>query len=66
LVKVKAEPAPDAITIYSNGGLSDNDETKGEEHEAAIKSPHKGKKRVTSEVSLLLFIVTLYYPKYYS
>jgi hypothetical protein len=47
--KVKAEPTPD-ITIFSDGGLSDADEIKGEEREAAIKSPPKGKKRVTSEV----------------
>jgi hypothetical protein len=43
-VKVKAEPVPDTITLHSDGGLSDNDETKGEEREAAIKSPPKGKK----------------------
>jgi hypothetical protein len=48
--KVKAEPVPD-ITIFSDGGLSDADEIKGEEREAAIKSPPKGKKRVTNEVS---------------
>jgi len=65
LVKVKAELEPDAITIYSNGGLSDTDEIKGEEREAAIKSPPKGKKWVTSEVSLLPFIVIIYYFKYY-
>ena len=34
-----------------DGGLSDHDETKGPEREAAIKSPPKGKKRVTSSVS---------------
>jgi hypothetical protein len=28
-VKVKAEPALDIIEIYSDGGLSDNDETRG-------------------------------------
>ncbi|KIM91584.1 hypothetical protein PILCRDRAFT_738 [Piloderma croceum F 1598] len=44
--KVKAEPTPD-ITIFSDGGLSDADDIKGEEWEAAIKSPPKGKKRVT-------------------
>ena len=44
---VKAEPA---VSIYNNGGLSDNEEIKGEEREFAIKSPPKGKKRITSEV----------------
>ncbi len=46
--KVKTEP------VYHrneyNGGLSDNDEIKGEEREVAINSPPKGKRRVTSEV----------------
>jgi len=56
--KVKAEPTPD-ITIFSDGGLSDADEIKGEEREAAIKSPPKGKKRVTSEVHK--FLLLLYY-----
>ena len=44
LVKVKAEPAPDAIKFYSNGGLSDNDEVNGIEREVAVTSPPKGKK----------------------
>jgi hypothetical protein len=47
-VKVKDEPAP-MISLF-DGGLSDNDEMRGEEREAAINSPPKGKKRVTSEV----------------
>jgi hypothetical protein len=47
-VKVKAEPE---IALYSDAGLSDYDETIGNEWEAAIKSPPKGKKRVTNEVS---------------
>src|ERR1700722_10262491 len=51
--KVKAEPAPE-ITIMSDGGLSDNDETNGEERRAAVNSPPKGKKRVNSNVSPLL------------
>jgi hypothetical protein len=61
LVKVKAEPVPDTIAIHSDGGLSDNDETKGEEQDAAINSPPKGKKQATSEVSLffvLFYIIT--------
>lgn len=45
------EPEPAAtIRFNENGGLSDNDETMGEEREAAFASPFKGKKRVTSEV----------------
>ena len=52
--KVKAEPAPDADTMYYSGGLSDNDEMRGEEREFAINSPPKEKKRLTSEVSLHL------------
>ena len=49
-VKVKTEPAP-GIALYSDGGLSDYDETIGKEREAAVNSPPKGKKQVTSEVS---------------
>jgi hypothetical protein len=49
LVKVKNEPAP-ALSLLNNGGLSDNDEIKGEEREFAVNSPPKGKKRITSEV----------------
>jgi hypothetical protein len=49
-VKVKPEPEPE-MALYSDGGLSDRDETIGKEREAAINSPPKGKKRVTSEVS---------------
>lgn len=48
-VKVKEEPVP-ALSLFDDGGLSDNDEMRGEEREAAINSPPKGKKRVTSEV----------------
>jgi hypothetical protein len=54
-VKVKAEPVP-TLSMYDDGGLSDNDETRGEEREVAINSPPKGKKQVTSEVSLLSLI----------
>jgi hypothetical protein len=35
LAKVKAEPTPN-ITIFSNGGLFNADEIKGEELEAGI------------------------------
>lgn len=52
VVKVKSEPVP-TVFLDDNGGLSDNDEMKGEEREVAIKSPPKGKKRVTSEVRCL-------------
>ena len=54
LVKVKTE-----IPIFSrnnNGGLLDNDELMDEEWEVAVKSPSKGKKRVTSEVGYYLFL----------
>lgn len=53
-VKVTAESASNAVPFdqsESMGGLSDNDEMKGEERVAAINSPPKGKKRVTSSVS---------------
>lgn len=48
-VKVKAERVP-ALSMYNNGGLSDNDEMRGEEREVAVNSPPKGKRRITSEV----------------
>jgi len=46
------------------GGLSDQDETIGTEREAAVLSPPKGKQRVTSAVSLLLFCTMLVYAMY--
>ena len=55
-VKVKAKLAPE-ILVYNNGGLSDNDELTGEEQEVAIKSPPKGKKRMTSEVVSFFFSI---------
>ena len=58
-VKVKAEPVPE-LSMYDDGGLSDNDEIRGEEREVAINSPPKGKKRVTSEVSLFSLIQVSY------
>jgi len=48
-VKVKEEPVP-ALSLFDDGGLSDNDEMRGEEQEAVINCPPKGKKQVTSEV----------------
>lgn len=53
--KVKPEPEPE-----HGGGLSDYDETKGNEREAAINSPPKGKKRVTSEVSVSFLLSNNY------
>lgn len=54
--KVKLEPAP-PICLHDNGGLSDYDETRGEEREAAIISPIKGKKRVVSEVCKYFYLI---------
>jgi hypothetical protein len=51
--KAKVEPAPKTITVLSDGGLSDCDETNGVEWLAAVNSPLKGQNPVTSEVSLL-------------
>jgi hypothetical protein len=50
-VKVKVELP--SLLLHIDGGLSDNNKRRGEEWEAAINSPPKGKKQVTSEVSLL-------------
>jgi len=47
---VKISDPDDGIKI-AEGGLSDIDETKGYERDAAIKSPPKGKQRITSSVS---------------
>ncbi|KAI9463505.1 hypothetical protein F5148DRAFT_1150266 [Russula earlei] len=51
-VKVKAKLVPE-LSMYDDGGLSDNDETKGKEWEVTINSPPKGKKWVTSEVVII-------------
>ncbi|KAH9038774.1 hypothetical protein EDB85DRAFT_2141661 [Lactarius pseudohatsudake] len=40
---------PPTLTLHDEGGLSDNDEMRGPEREAAINSPLKGTGRVTSE-----------------
>lgn len=50
---IKAEPQND-IEI-AELGLSDEDETKGLERDAAIMSPPKGKKRINSSVGNILF-----------
>ena len=47
---VKISDHDDSIKI-AEGGLLDIDETKGYERDAAIKSPPKGKQRITSSVS---------------
>jgi len=62
LVNVKAEPAP-VLSLLDDGGLSDNDEMRGEEQEAAINSPPKGKKRATNEVGT--FVVSVWRANYY-
>jgi hypothetical protein len=49
------KPDPDSINIY-DGGLSDRDETRGHERDAAVFSPPKGKIRLNSEVSILSYI----------
>ena len=49
--EVKAKPR-ELIAVMSDAGLSDNDEINGEERLVAINSPPKGKRRVTSDVSL--------------
>jgi hypothetical protein len=49
-IPIKVE-SHDTFIQVSEGGLEDDDETAGLEREAAIKSPPKGKKRVSSSVS---------------
>jgi hypothetical protein len=58
--KVKVEPAAD-ITIFSDGGLLDADEIKGEEQEAAVKSPPKGKKQVSNDVHFFCCYIIITY-----
>jgi hypothetical protein len=53
-LKVNPEPT---IGFNENGGLSDNDETVGEERDAAFASPIKGNSRVTSEVCKYLYLI---------
>jgi hypothetical protein len=54
----KLEPAENSILII-DGGLSDEDETIGHEHEAAVKSPIKGKVCITSLVSSLIVMANI-------
>ena len=49
------KPDPDFIDIH-DGGLSDHDEIRGRERDAAVFSPPKGKVRLNSEVSILSYI----------
>ena len=49
------------ITVDSDGGLSDANEIKGEEREAAVRSPPKGKKRVNNEVSFFCWYIIITY-----
>jgi len=42
------------VTVNELGGVSDDDETFGEERLAAVDSPFKGKRRATSAVFLFL------------
>jgi hypothetical protein len=71
LAKAKAEPAPDhnaeMVTVNSDGGPSDRDETNSnlKERLAAVNSPLKGRKRVSREVSLRLVIPLLLYHLYH-
>ena len=55
VVIVKDEPAP-VLSLYNDGGLLDNDEMKGEEWEVAIKSPPKGKRRITSDITIFFLV----------
>jgi hypothetical protein len=57
-IKVKAEPHRDDASIeIIEHGLEDNDETVGVEREAALKSPPKGKTRVSSAVSEIFYCI---------
>jgi hypothetical protein len=49
----RIKPDPDSIDIH-NGGLSDHDEIRGRERDAAIFSPPKGKICLNSEVSFFI------------
>ena len=54
----KVNPKLASTTGFNeNGGLSDNDEIKGAEREAALASPLKGKRRITSKVHKFLYLI---------
>ena len=53
-IQITSCPSPalaNAIVVRSDGGLSDSDEMRGAEREAAVNSPPKGKKVIVSDVS---------------
>ena len=54
LQSASANTNSNIISLDVTGGLADEDETHGNEREAAITSPPKGKVRVTSTVNLYL------------
>jgi len=56
MVTMKVQPINKGIQII-DGGLSDEDESIGVEHEAAVTSPMKGKTCATSAVSNILLSV---------
>lgn len=59
---IKTEPeiaGGDSLLYVSDGGLSDNDETTGYEREDAVLSPPKGKRRVSSSVSVIIIHLTI-------
>jgi hypothetical protein len=53
----KVKPKPIDIRVNSNAGLSDNNETNGNERKAAVNSPPKGRKCITSDVCFVLLII---------
>ena len=55
VAKVESQANLPSFQVSDDGGLSDSNELNGKEREMAIKSPPKGKKRITSEVRSQLF-----------
>jgi hypothetical protein len=56
LVKVKPEPGP-ILSLTDAGSLSDNDEMRGDEQDAVINSPPKGKRQVISKVNYYSLLI---------
>jgi hypothetical protein len=54
-VKTQAQTHDTSIEIIELGGLESDDETNGVEREAALKSPPKGKGRISSAVTNLFY-----------
>jgi hypothetical protein len=52
----KVKPELIDIRVNSDAGLSDNNETNGNKCKAAVDSPLKGKKHITSDVCCFLLI----------